>query len=190
MALVITLLLVLKPGLRRISTMTSLLTEAPPSQLPVPVEGVAPREIADTWGAPRGANRRHEGIDIFAPRGRAVRSSTRGIIWKVGEDNLGGNVVVVMGPGGCWHYYAHLDSFAEIEPGDVVREGSVLGYVGDTGNARGTPHHLHYGVYGFWGGARNPYPMLAGRANELRATRPPPQENRPKPKLRSRAPVS
>jgi murein DD-endopeptidase MepM/ murein hydrolase activator NlpD len=151
-----------QPGLRRVGTLTSLLTEEAPAELPVPVDGVARHDLADTWGAPRSGNRRHEGIDIFADRGRPVRSVTRGIVFKVGEDNLGGHVVEVLGPGGYWHYYAHLDRFADIEPGDVVQKGTVLGYVGDTGNAKGTPYHLHYGVYGFWGTAQNPYPLLAG----------------------------
>ena len=57
-----------------------------------------------------------------------------------------------------WHYYAHLDSFGTFREGDIVHAGDVLGYVGNTGNARGTPAHLHYGIYR--DAARNPYPRL------------------------------
>jgi murein DD-endopeptidase MepM/ murein hydrolase activator NlpD len=150
-----------QPALLRVGTLLSLLTARAPSTLPVPVQEVAASDLADTWGAPRGIDRRHEGIDIFAPKGRPVISTTNGVVFKVGEDNLGGNVVRVLGPGWQWHYYAHLDRFGDVEPGSIVQPGTVLGYVGDTGNAKGTPPHLHYGVYRFVGGARNPYPLLA-----------------------------
>ena len=150
-----------QPALLRVGTLASLLRAETPLKLPVPVEEVASKDLADTWGAPRSGDRRHEGIDIFAPLGRPVLSTTRGVVFKVGEDDLGGHVVRVLGPGWQWHYYAHLDRFADIRPGSIVRQGSVLGYVGNTGNASGTPHHLHYGVYRFLGGAQNPYPLLA-----------------------------
>jgi peptidoglycan LD-endopeptidase LytH len=145
----------------RVGTLISLLKEKPPQKLPVPVEQVASKDLADTWGAPRSGGRRHEGIDIFAPLGRPVISTTNGVVFKVGEDNLGGHVVRVLGPGWQWHYYAHLDRFADIQPGSIVKKGTVLGYVGNTGNASGTPYHLHYGVYRFMGSAQNPYPLLA-----------------------------
>ena len=73
---------------------------------------------------------------------------------------MGGNVVSILGPGGVGHYYAHLQQFADIQPGDWVEVGSVLGYVGDSGNAKGTPPHVHYGIY-TQSGAVNPYPLLA-----------------------------
>jgi murein DD-endopeptidase MepM/ murein hydrolase activator NlpD len=139
----------------------SLLNQETPVRLPVPVAEVASRDLEDTWGAPRDSNRRHEGIDIFAPPGRPVLSTTTGVVFKVGEDDLGGHVVRVLGPGWQWHYYAHLERFADVKPGSLVQPGTVLGYVGNTGNASGTPHHLHYGVYRFIGGAQNPYPLLA-----------------------------
>ena len=160
-----------QPALLRVGTLISLLKSETPARLPVPVEEVASRDLADTWGAPRSGNRRHEGIDIFAPLGRPVLSTTKGIVFKVGEDDLGGHVVRVLGPGWQWHYYAHLDRFADIEPGSIVEQGSVIGYVGNTGNAIGTPHHLHYGVYRFMGGARNPYPLLAEEQPESTITK-------------------
>jgi len=150
-----------QPALLRVGTLISLLREQPPPKLPVPVQEVAPKDLADTWGALRSGDRLHEGIDIFAPLGRPVLSTTNGVVFKVGEDDLGGHVVRVLGPGWQWHYYAHLDRFADIKPGSTVKPGSILGYVGNTGNARGTPYHLHYGVYRFIGGARNPYPLLS-----------------------------
>jgi murein DD-endopeptidase MepM/ murein hydrolase activator NlpD len=129
-----------------------------PTALPIPVAGVAARQLTDTWGAARGNERRHEGIDIFAARGTAVLSTTEGIVSSVGTNNLGGKVVWVVGPGGQRHYYAHLDEYADIAVGELVFPGTELGKVGNTGNARGTSPHLHYGIYS--NGAINPYPFL------------------------------
>ncbi len=133
----------------------------PPTTLPVPVDGVAARRIADTWHGPRdGGARRHEGVDIFAARGTPVRSSTVGIVQSVHEGGLGGKQVWVLGPAHERHYYAHLDDWApELRTGDVVRPGTLLGFVGNTGNAQGTLPHLHYGIYGA-DGALNPHPLL------------------------------
>ena len=76
------------------------------------------------------------------------------------EGGLGGRQVWVLGPARERHYYAHLDSWAPgLAAGTVVQTGTVLGTVGDTGNARGTPPHLHYGVYGA-DGAYDPLPLL------------------------------
>jgi murein DD-endopeptidase MepM/ murein hydrolase activator NlpD len=134
----------------------------PSAQLPVPVMGVRPRDLRDTWDGPRSGGRRHRGIDIFAKRGTPIRSATPGIIVTVGTNRLGGRIVRVFGPGGEWHYYAHLERYAEIRTGQVVAAGTILGYVGDSGNARGTPPHLHYGIYRLLGGAMNPYGRLTG----------------------------
>lgn len=137
-----------------------------PDALPVPVEGVAASRIADTWGAPRGSARRHQGVDIFAPRGTVVRSTTRGVVVSVREAGLGGRQVWVLGPARQRHYYAHLDSWADgLAVGEVVWPGDALGGVGDSGNARGTPTHLHYGVYGD-GGAIDPLPLLRAGSSE------------------------
>ncbi len=137
------------------------LSNAPvPDSLPVPVEGVASGQVADTFGAPRGSDRRHEGIDIFAPRGTTVRSTTRGVVTAVRERGLGGRQVWILGPGRERHYYAHLDDWVEgLAEGDVVDAGTPLGTVGNTGNARTTPPHLHYGVYGR-NGASDPLPRM------------------------------
>jgi murein DD-endopeptidase MepM/ murein hydrolase activator NlpD len=134
--------------------------EEPPKTLSLPIAGVPPVALRDSWGAVRSGGRKHEGIDIFAPKGTPVRSTTRGLVFRVGQNRLGGNVVWIFGPGRQMHYYAHLDRFGEFEPGDLVMPGDIVGYVGNTGNARGTPPHLHYGVYTPGAGAINPFPLL------------------------------
>lgn len=132
----------------------------PPTALPVPVEGVAARRVADTFGAPRGRDRRHAGVDIFAARGTPVRSATVGIVTDIRDSGLGGRQVWVLGPARERYYYAHLDDWREdIARGEVVDTTTVLGYVGDTGNAKGTPPHLHWGIYGA-DGAYDPLPLL------------------------------
>ncbi|AMW78366.1 peptidase M23 [Acinetobacter sp. TGL-Y2] len=129
--------------------------------LSMPVEGVKSRQIQDTWGAARSEGRKHQGIDIFAKRGTPVISATQGMVSQVGLDTLGGKVVWVVGPQLSRHYYAHLDDYAaEIQVGDWVEIGEVLGYVGNTGNAKNTPPHLHYGIYLSGQGATDPYPYL------------------------------
>ena len=142
-----------------------------PASLPMPVRGVHVAEVADTWGAERSGDRRHEGVDIFATRGTAVTSTTRGVVGAVREGGLGGRQVWVRGPGLENHYYAHLDGWAEhLSQGDVVLPGDVLGFVGDSGNARGTPTHLHYGIYGD-DGALDPMPRLRAGAPAASASR-------------------
>lgn len=132
----------------------------PPAQLHVPVEGVRARQIADTFGAPRGRHRTHAGVDIFAPRGTPVVAATRGVVSAIRDQGLGGKQVWLLGPAMERHYYAHLDDWAAgLAVGDVVEPGTLLGKVGSTGNARGTPPHLHYGVYGR-NGAYDPLPLL------------------------------
>ncbi|HTQ79542.1 MAG TPA: M23 family metallopeptidase [Thermoanaerobaculia bacterium] len=157
------------PRLAQAARVVRLLRSEPARVLPVPVEGISPGDLEETWGAPRSGGRRHEGIDILAPRGALVVSATPGLLVKKGWNNLGGWAVTVLGPGGERHYYAHLEEFAPPEEGDWVDVGEVLGFVGDTGNAKGTPTHLHYGIYSLWGKAQDPYPRLAP---EGRRTRP------------------
>ncbi len=137
---------------------------APPTALPVPVDGVAPRQIADTFGAPRGRDRQHAGIDIFARRGTPIRSATSGIVTDVSERGLGGRQVWILGPARERYYYAHLQDWqAGLQVGDIVQAGSQIGTVGDTGNAKGTPPHLHWGIYGA-NGAYDPLPLLKATA--------------------------
>jgi murein DD-endopeptidase MepM/ murein hydrolase activator NlpD len=141
--------------------------EEQPKTLPLPIAGVPPAALRDTWGAPRGNGRTHQGIDIFAPKGTPVRSTTHGLVFRVGENRLGGSVVWIFGPGRQMHYYAHLDRFGDFEPGDLVTAGDIVGYVGNTGNARGTPPHLHYGIYTPGQGAINPFPLLQRQQSVL-----------------------
>ncbi len=149
----------LGPWLRHAVYAMRLAAMPAPAALAMPVNGVRPQAIRDTWHASRSEGRKHEGIDIFARRGTAVRAATEGIVLRVGSNRLGGQVVWVLGPGSQRHYYAHLDRFSDVAPGMRVEQGRVLGYVGNTGNARTTPPHLHYGVYGL-DGPLNPYPLL------------------------------
>ena len=159
--------------------------QEPDTRIAMPLEDVSKRTIADTWQAPRGSGRKHEGQDIFAPRGTPILSATRGFIYKIGENNLGGQTVSVIGAGGRIYYYAHLDQYARgIKVGDRVTPRTVLGYVGTTGNAQGTPPHLHFGVYTMTG-AINPLPLLNDR-NAPTVTTNKPKENKPKARLVSR----
>jgi murein DD-endopeptidase MepM/ murein hydrolase activator NlpD len=149
------------PAFRHPLRAARLILAAPPQRLPVPVVGVRARDLTDSWGSPRSEGRHHEGIDICAPRGHEVVSTTAGIVVTVGHNRLGGRVVRVLGPGGWWHYYAHLESFADVREVQPIARGTLLGTVGNSGDAAGTPTHLHYGIYRFRGGAMNPFPLLA-----------------------------
>lgn len=147
--------------------MARLMARPADQALGMPVQGVHAARVADTWHAPRAPRRQHEGQDIFARRGTPVLSATDGVVVNVGDNHLGGHTVTVPGAGGTRYYYAHLDRWAEgLAFGQPVQTGDVLGYVGTTGNAQGTPPHLHFGVYGP-AGALNPLPLLArGEAAE------------------------
>lgn len=128
----------------------------------LPVRATTLRSVADTWGAARSAGRTHEGTDIFAPRGTEVYSATDGYVVRTGVNSLGGNFVMVAGAGGYRYYYAHLDSIAAgVARGMKVTPDTVLGFVGNTGNASNTPPHLHFGMYKR--GAENPFPFLVDR---------------------------
>jgi murein DD-endopeptidase MepM/ murein hydrolase activator NlpD len=143
-----------------------LYTKDPDTKLAMPVEDVEKKQIANTWHAPRDGARLHEGQDIFAPRGTPILSATEGYVAHIGDNSLGGQTVLVIGAGGRTYYYAHLESYApHLAEGDWVTTQTVLGYVGTTGNAAGTPPHLHFGVYQP-GGAMNPLPLLNDRPKE------------------------
>lgn len=166
-----------------------LYTQEPHSKIKMPVDDVTKREIADTWGAPRSGGRTHEGQDIFAPKGTKILSATNGYVYRIGENNLGGQTVSVISSGGRVYYYAHLDEYApNLKVGDPVTTRTVLGFVGTTGNAQGTPPHLHFGVYTFgFGNAINPLPLITDRAAPAPTmTRTKPAENRPRSRMVSR----
>jgi murein DD-endopeptidase MepM/ murein hydrolase activator NlpD len=118
--------------------------------------------VQSIFGDPRDAGRRqHEGVDIFASRGTPVLSATHGVVTRVGETTRGGRVVWVWDPGRALSlYYAHL-SEQHVTIGQRVDAGDVLGTVGNTGNARTTPPHLHFGIYERGRGAIDPYWFIA-----------------------------
>jgi murein DD-endopeptidase MepM/ murein hydrolase activator NlpD len=149
--------------LGKVMRIVRLYREPPPLSLPMPVQGIEASQITDSWGGVRSERRGHEGTDIFALRGTPVISTTHGVVVRKGWNRLGGRRVLVLGPAGWSHYYAHLDAWSTVGLGDWVEVGTVLGYVGDSGDAQGTPTHLHYGIYlgGILGGeATDPYPLL------------------------------
>jgi peptidoglycan LD-endopeptidase LytH len=122
----------------------------PDDVLVMPVDGVRVAQVADTWGAPRGGGRTHQGQDVFAPRGTPIRSATHGIVFEVSDRFTGGRGVMVLGAGGVRYFYTHFDAYAEgLREGMQVTPDTVLGYVGTDGNAAGTPPHLHFGAYAF-----------------------------------------
>lgn len=123
--------------------------------LPNPVAG---QHFIDSWHSPRSGGRKHEGVDIFSPRGTPIRSTTSGLVVRIGTNRLGGKVVSVM-TGRTVHYYAHLEDYGNISRHQWIEQGEIIGTVGDSGNAKGTPPHLHYGIY-TPSGAINPYPLI------------------------------
>lgn len=133
--------------------------------LAVPVDGVRAARLTSTFGAPRGGGtRQHEGVDIFARRGTPVRAAGWGVVVAKKTNSLGGKVVYTLGRRGTLCYYAHLDRWADVAVGDLVTEDTVLGYVGNTGNARTTPPHLHFETRPLFLGLRpvDPVAVLGG----------------------------
>lgn len=129
--------------------------------LQMPVVGVRPFELANSWGVARdGGKRKHKGIDIFAPKGTAIVAVADGIISYLGEQPKGGNCLWLTTEDGASFYYAHLDRWATgLYEGMEVHSGELLGYVGNTGNAKYTPSHLHFAVNEN-DEMVNPYPIL------------------------------
>jgi murein DD-endopeptidase MepM/ murein hydrolase activator NlpD len=124
-----------------------------------PVAGKVGR-IGSIWGDARDAGaRQHEGIDIFAPKGTPALAAVDGTVTAANENNLGGKVVWLRPKGKNYTlYYAHLDEQLA-NAGQQVKKGDTIGLVGNTGNARTTPSHLHFGIYAF-GGAIDPFPFV------------------------------
>lgn len=125
--------------------------------LAFPIPDKNHRSIASFFGDQRdGGRRRHEGVDVFAPKGTPVLAVSSGRVTRVGLNNLGGKTVSVSNDGYSF-YYAHLDS-QMVRSGQGVRVGDTLGTVGNTGNAITTPPHLHFGIYRR--GAVDPFPFF------------------------------
>ncbi len=131
-----------------------------------PVYG--PAAFVDTWGAPRATVSWHHGTDIFAPLGAPVLAVADGTVFSVGWNDIGGNRLWLRDTQGNEFYYAHLSAFSPLAiNGQRVRAGAVLGFIGNTGDAVGTPPHLHFEVHpvsllalGYDASAVNPTPYL------------------------------
>ncbi|TGE24537.1 M23 family metallopeptidase [Hymenobacter aquaticus] len=152
-------LLRVQPELLRAGRYTLRIQRAP--SLGFPVKGKSDVAVGSFWGADRDQGaRRHEGIDIFARRGTPAVAAVPGLITRVGETKLGGKVVWLADARHGQHlYYAHLDKQL-VQPGQMVKAGDTLGLVGNTGNARTTNPHLHFGVYRAGRGAVDPFPFV------------------------------
>lgn len=152
---------------------------APPSRIAppegsilIPVAGVAPTQLADTFTQARGADRVHDAIDIMAARGTPVLAAAPGRVEKLHFSEGGGGIsVYVRSADGRWvYYYAHLDRYAPgLAEGQQVQRGGLIGFVGSTGNASPDGPHLHFAINAmapgqrWWEGtAVNPYPILTG----------------------------
>ncbi len=139
-------------------------------------------EFIDSWGFPRMTGTPsahwHQGTDLFAAYGTPLIASENGVLSGIGVGSLGGNKLWVNGDSGTEYYYAHLSAFAPgIAEGRRVRAGEVVGYVGDSGNARGTSPHLHFEIHPGGIGPVNPYPILKaayGNRPMVKATAPAP----------------
>jgi murein DD-endopeptidase MepM/ murein hydrolase activator NlpD len=126
-------------------------TAPPRSGMICPVLGGS--AYSDTWGASRSGGRSHQGVDMLAPTGTPLVAVVSGSV-QFKQTSLGGNSIWLSGSDGNRYFYAHLSSFEGSSRS--VSQGAVIGYVGDTGNARGTPH-LHFEVHPGGGAAVNPY---------------------------------
>ncbi len=149
----------LQPELLRSARYT--LTVRKDASLEFPVAGRTAASIQSGFGAPRDAGRRsHRGVDIFAPRGTPVLAAAEAWVTRVRETEVGGRVIWLRNKhNGDALYYAHLEQ-QDVEEGQEVSPGDQIGRVGNTGNARTTPPHLHFGVYVRGSGARDPFPYL------------------------------
>lgn len=129
--------------------------------LMVPVEGVSPEKVPDTYLQPRdGGARTHQAVDILAKRGTPVLSADSGVVLRLAKSTLGGITIYATDPTRRFvFYYAHLDRYAEgLREGKTIAQGEVIGYVGTTGNAPKNTPHLHFQLMRYvdartwWGG--------------------------------------
>jgi peptidoglycan LD-endopeptidase LytH len=137
--------------------------------LMIPVVGIKKNDLQDTFSASRSGGRAHDAIDIIAPRGTPVVAAADGEIARF-FDSVPGGITIYQRSADkrLMYYYAHLDRRADgIQPGQFVRRGTVIGYVGDTGNSGAGNYHLHFAIWVIddpkrdWDGTNiNPYPLL------------------------------
>ena len=135
----------------------------------IPVAGVKPDQLLDTYDDARSEGRLHDAIDIMAPVGTPVLAAADGRILKLFQSERGGTTIYQLGPNQeLIFYYAHLSGYAPgLTEGQNVRQGEVIAYVGDTGNAGTGNYHLHFSIAvvsdpkRYWEGTNiNPYPLL------------------------------
>jgi murein DD-endopeptidase MepM/ murein hydrolase activator NlpD len=150
------------------------ITPTPPGDAPrpliMPVVGIDPSSIHDMFDEMRGGStRRHDALDILAPRGTPVVATDDGSVKKLFTSVPGGLTVYEFDPDQRYcYYYAHLDAYAPgLHEGQLLRRGDIVGYVGTTGNAPKDTPHLHFAVIRldpdkrWWTGTPiNPYPLL------------------------------
>lgn len=137
--------------------------------LVIPVAGVRPDQLVDTFDDARSQGRVHDAIDIMAPRGTPVVAAAAGKVEKLFDSKLGGHTIYIRRPGGQWmDYYAHLDAYVPgLAEGQQIEQGVMIGTVGSTGDASPDAPHLHYAINAmapgesWWQGKPiNPYPLL------------------------------
>jgi len=138
-------------------------------KLIIPVQGVRPDQLQDTFMEARSEGRVHDAIDIAAPAGASVVAAADGEIAKLFQSERGGTTIYqYSNDKKLVFYYAHLQGYADgLAPGKFVRQGEIIGYVGDTGNAGAGNYHLHFSISvipnasRYWEGTNiNPYPLL------------------------------
>jgi murein DD-endopeptidase MepM/ murein hydrolase activator NlpD len=139
----------------------------------VPVAGVRPDQLLDTYSDARSEGRTHDAIDIPAAAETPVLAAADGKIIKLFQSERGGTTIYQLSANQeMIFYYAHLSHYAEgLAEGNVVKQGEVIAYVGDTGNAGAGNYHLHFSITlvtdpkRYWEGTNiNPYPLLQNRA--------------------------
>jgi peptidoglycan LD-endopeptidase LytH len=118
-----------------------------PERVTIPVLNANVRDwnSQSFWHSPWGKSGTHKGIDIFASKGTNVLSATNGVVLYTGEIDMGGKVVLVLGPKWRVHYYAHLQRI-DATQFSLLHSGEPIGVVGDSGNAKGKAPHLHYTI--------------------------------------------
>ena len=143
-------------------------------ELMVPVHGVSPRQLRDTYRARRSGGRTHNALDIMARKGTRVLSADDGVVLRVDRNDLGGKIIYVADPYRRFvYYYAHLDEWVyPLKPGQHVKRGELIGSVGTTGNAPDNAPHLHFQLMRmtgrqYWDGDPvNPIPYLRKKGEE------------------------
>lgn len=114
-------------------------------RIPV-ISAITQKSLSDNFGDIRSGGRRHEGLDIMAPRGTPIVTPTEAVVLRVSTGVSAGKHVYTANPGGETFAYMHLDEFADIDEGDVLEEGDLIGFVGSTGNASKSSPHLHFEI--------------------------------------------